>query len=371
MITVQNISEWADRYLNQELSESEQVQLMQALKADADLHLHFKEALAIIKAFQSGSERSAIKNMIRSVGTEVKAGQAATAFPAEEETVAAPRIMQFRKYLRTVSVAAALILVSSLTTLTLVNKKGNKVDAKQYTLLRREIETIKHSQSKIIDSLNKGKKETNTNNNVEDPVLYGGTGFALTNDGYIATNYHVVKDANSIYVQTNKGETLKAYIFAMEPSTDVAILKIENKNFRFGKAPLPYNIAKATSGLGQRVFTIGYPKDDVVYNEGYVSSENGYQGDTNSYQLEITANPGQSGAPVLDKYGTVIALITGKQSNTTGTTYAIHSGALLELIHSLPKAANIRLNESNKLNKMERTEQVKRVRDYICSVKVN
>lgn len=367
MITVHNISEWAERYLNQELSESEQAQLMQTLKSDTDLHLHFKESLAIIKAFQSGSERNALKNMIRSVGAEVKASQAAAAYPAESVTV--PKILQFRKYLRTVSVAAALILVSSLTTLTLVNKKSNKVDAKQYTLLRREIETIKHSQSKIIDSLNKGKKEANNTN--EDPVLYGGTGFALTNDGYIATNYHVVKDANSIYVQTNKGETLKAYVFAMEPATDVAILKIENKNFRFGKAPLPYNIAKATSGLGQRVFTIGYPKDDVVYNEGYVSSENGYQGDTNSYQLEITANPGQSGAPVLDKYGTVIALITGKQSNTTGTTYAIHSGALLELIHSLPKAANIRLNENNKLNKLERTEQVKRVRDYICSVKVN
>lgn len=369
MITVQNISEWAERYLNQELSDSEQAQLMQALKTDTGLHLHFKESLAIIKAFQSGSERNAFKNMIRSVGAEVKAGQAAAAYPAEAVTT--PKIMQFRKYLRTASVAAALILVSSLTTLTLMNKKGGKVDAKQYTLLRREIETIKHSQSKIIDSLNKGKKEANKDTQTEDPVLYGGTGFALTNDGYIATNYHVVKDANSIYIQTNKGETLKAYIFAMEPSTDVAILKVENKNFRFGKAPLPYNIAKATSGLGQRVFTIGYPKDDVVYNEGYVSSENGYQGDTNSYQLEITANPGQSGAPVLDKYGTVIALITGKQSNTTGTTYAIHSGALLELIHSLPKAANIRLNDNNKLTKMERTEQVKRVRDYICSVKVN
>lgn len=369
MITVNNISEWAERYLNQELSEQEQALLMQTLKADPDLHLHFKEAITIIRAFQSGSERNAIKNMIRSVGAEVKAGKTAEAYPAEMPA-AESRSLPLRKYLRTASVAAALILVSSLTTMTLMNKKGSKVDAKQYTLLRREIETIKHSQSKIIDSINKGKKEQEANNS-EDPVLYGGTGFALTNDGYIATNYHVVKDANTIYVQTNKGENLKAYIFAMEPSTDVAILKVENKNFRFGKTPLPYNIAKAQSGLGQRVFTIGYPKDDVVYNEGYVSAENGFQGDTNSYQLEITANPGQSGAPVLDKYGTVIALITGKQSNTTGTTYAIHSGALLDLIHSLPKAANIRLNESNKLNKLERTEQVKKVRDYICSVKVN
>ncbi|PSK94495.1 S1 family peptidase [Taibaiella chishuiensis] len=366
MITVNNISEWAERYLNQELSGQEQAQLMQAVKADPDLNLHFKQAITIIKAFHSGAERNAVKDMIRSVGAEVKT--AAAGNDGQEPVTAPARILPFRKYLRTISAAAALILVSSLVTMTLVSKKSGKVDATQYTLLRREIETIKHSQSKIIDSLNKEKKEAT---NAEDPVSYGGTGFALTNDGYIATNYHVVKDANAIYIQTNKGENLKAYIFAMEPSTDVAILKVEDKSFRFGKTPLPYNIAKAQSGLGQRVFTIGYPKDDVVYNEGYVSSENGYQGDTNSYQLEITANPGQSGAPVLDKYGTVIALITGKQSNTTGTTYAIHSGALLELIHSLPKAANIRLNEGNKLNKLERTEQVKKVRDYICSVKVN
>ncbi len=83
---------------------------------------------------------------------------------------------------------------------------------------------------------------------------------ALTNDGYIATNYHVVKDANSIYVQTNKGETLKAYIFAMEPSTDVAILKIENKNFRFGKVLCLITLPKQRRDWGNEYLPSGILK---------------------------------------------------------------------------------------------------------------
>src|SRR5690606_26335983 len=224
---------------------------------------------------------------------------------------------------RTGAVAAGLVLLSSLSTYFALNTANKNSSNQQYTLLRRELESIKHSQNKIIDSLQKEKEPQN-----QPDARFSGTGFALTNDGYLATNFHVVKDANHIFIQTSEGETYSAYIVARDPAADVAILKVEDKSFRFSKNSLPYAIAHNTSGLGQHVFTIGYPKDDAVYNEGYISSENGYNGDIQSYQLEITANPGQSGAPVLDQNGTVIAVITGKQSNTSGTTYAVRALAL-------------------------------------------
>jgi serine protease Do len=367
MITEQNIIGWAERYLEQGLSEEELLQLNRALDTDPELFRQWKQTLGILRAFESGAERKEIRNLIRSVGDN------RSEWKAEEEENAGTgtnTVIPFRKYLRTTAAAAGLILFSSLTTMFFVSKKNNKVDHKQYIELVRQINTIKDSQSKIIDSLNK-EKGAIAGNTEEEIATYGGTGFAISNDGYVATNYHVVKGANAIYIQTHKGETLKAYLVAQEPSADLAILKVENKNFRFGKTPLPYTIAKSVSGLGQKVFTIGYPKDEVVYNEGYISCDNGYEGDAHSYQLEITANPGQSGSPVLDKYGSVIALITGKQSNTSGTTFAVHSAALLELIHSLPNGTNIRLADNNKLNKLERTEQVKKLRDYVFSVKVN
>lgn len=362
MITEHNINEWAERYLRNELSEGEVAAMHRALDADPELNRHWKQVIDLLRLFETKAARKEVKDLIRSVAAE-HTSTANTKY--EKQTTKA---IPFRKYLRTTAAAAGLILCSSVLTLYVANKKNNKVGQKQYIELVRELNNIKHSQTKIIDSLNKNKEGDQAV--TEEEIAYGGTGFAISNDGYLATNYHVVKDANAIYVQTRKGD-MKAYIVAREPKADIAILKLEDKNYRFGKSSLPYSIAKSTSNLGQKVFTIGYPKDDVVYNEGYISCENGYDGDAHSYQLEITANPGQSGSPVLDNNGSVIALITGKQSNTTGTTYAIHSGALIELVQSLPKSAGIRMPESNRLNRLERTEQVKKLRDYVFSIKVN
>ncbi len=365
MITEHNISEWAERYLNHELNEAELAQMNRVLDADPVLYRQWLQTIEILQTFQSGTERREIRNLIASVAADQNSWKAEDTLPEERPV----RVIPFGKYLRTVAAAAALVLVSSLGTTFFLNKKENKSDQNTYSELKREIKRIKDSQSQLIDSLNKNKAAEASESTQDEVKMYGGTGFAISNDGYIATNYHVVEGARSIYVQTRKGD-MEAYIVAKEPKADIAILKLLDKNYKFGKTPLPYNIARPVSGLGQRVFTIGYPKDDVVYNEGYISCENGYEGDTHSYQLEMTANPGQSGSPVLDKYGSVIALITGKQSNTT-TTYAVHSNALIELVQSLPKSVAIRLPENNRLNKMERTEQVKKMRDYVFSIKVN
>lgn len=355
MISEQNIVEWAEKYLQKQLNNEELDLLDMNLSSNPALKSAWEETLKIIHLMKEKGEREAMREKIKSLKPQV-----ATEYP-NRKTIAFSLI---RKYGGKAAVAAALILATSLSTFFVMDKKTDS-SGNQYMLLRREIETIKSSQSKILDSI---KIKTDIN---EDAPLFGGTGFAVTNDGFVATNYHVVKDANSIYIQTTTGETFKAYMVAFEPNSDVALLKIEDNNFRFGKSSLPYSFANVSSGLGQRVFTIGYPQDDLVYNEGYISCESGFQRDSTSYQLEMTANPGQSGAPVLDKNGNVIALITGKQSNTSGKTFAIHSAALLQLIHSLPSDINLSLSSSNKLRGLDRTQQVTKIRDYVCAVKVN
>lgn len=362
MITGYNINEWAERFLEHRLSGEEQARLEEALDKNPELHRQWLQTIEILKTFQSGAERNDIRNLIRSVA-------------AEQATVAQPaaRVIPFGKYLRTTAAAAGLILCSSLATLFFAGKKDNKADQKKYIELVRAIDHIKDSQNKIIDSLNKSKgmeAEPAESSSEAEVAAYGGTGFAISNEGYLATNYHVVKNAGKIMVQTPRGDKA-AYIVAQDINSDIAILKLEDRSFRFGKGALPYNISRPVSGLGQRVFTIGYPRDEVVYNEGYISCENGYEGDRQSYQLEMTANPGQSGSPVMDKYGSVIALITGKQSNTSGTTFAVHSGALVDLVQSLPRSAAIRLPDNNRLTRLERTEQVRKMRDYVFPIKVN
>lgn len=356
MISEQNMGEWAERYLRHELSVAEHQQLRDILDANPVLNHSWKETLELFQLLKQHSDRQKIKSKIKVIGGQMKDR-------AEAHRGKKRPLFPLQGRWRIAGVAAALILLCSLSAVWFVNNKNQKTGA-QYMLLRREIETIKHSQSKIMDSLKQGVRKDAAE------ARYGGTGFALTNDGFVATNYHVVKDAHSIFIQT-LNNSYKAYLVAFEPTSDVAILKIEDKEFRFGKSPLPYSLSTRISGLGQKVFTIGFPQDDLVYNEGYISCESGYGGDSASYQLEMTANPGQSGAPVIDKYGNVVALVTGKQSNTSGTTFAVHADALLQLIRTLPGDTNLRLTGNNRLKGLDRTEQVNRIRNYICAVKVN
>ena len=354
MISEQNIAVWAEKYLQKQLN-NEELNLLDAnLSANPALKLAWEETLNVMKLMKESAERNKMRLKIQA------AKPSAESADQKRKTIA---FSSFKKYSVKIAAAAALVLATALSTFFVMDKKVAD-NGNQYMVLRREIETIKNSQSKILDSI-KVKEEH------FDIPLFGGTGFAVTNDGFVATNYHVVKDANSIYIQTATGETLKAYMVAFEPNSDVALLKIEDSKFRFGKTPLPYSFANASSGLGQKVYTIGFPQDDLVYNEGYISCETGFQQDSSSYQLEITSNPGQSGAPVLDNNGNLIALITGKQSNTSGKTFAVHTGSLLQLIHSLPSDLNVNLASSNKLKGLDRTQQVNKLRNYVCAVKVN
>ncbi len=54
---------------------------------------------------------------------------------------------------------------------------------------------------------------------------------------------------------------------------DIAILKVEKKSFRFGKGDVPYTFTANKAGLAADIFTLGYPKDEIKYSEGYISSK--------------------------------------------------------------------------------------------------
>lgn len=355
-ITLQNITECAERHLNGELTRSEWADVQAQLQANDALQAAWNEAVQFIGVVHEAADRKQFRAMVGEVMTSVEN-------ESEEQPII--RSLSFRKYLRMGGIAAGIALFSSVATYQLATNKSETASTSQYRTLSKKIDALKDSQSMIMNNIAVDKKvEDNT---PAMPGNFGGSGFAISNDGYIATDYHVVYGADSIFVQVANGSYHKAYIVAFEPANDVAILKIENNNFRFGKGALPYTISKMRSELAQPVYTLGYPQDDVVYNEGYISSQKGYRGDVNSYMLEITANPGQSGSPVFDQNGNIIALVTAKE---TTATFAIQSTALVNLAKTLPKAANLHLPESNRISKMKRTEQVKRAMDYMCAVKV-
>src|SRR5437764_704090 len=85
----------------------------------------------------------------------------------------------------------------------------------------------------------------------------------------------------------------KLFIY-VNKNTDLAILKVIDTSFKKINS-LPYYIPRTTSELGEQIFTLGYPKEEVVYGEGYISAKSGYSGDTTAYQISISVNPGNSG----------------------------------------------------------------------------
>ena len=95
---------------------------------------------------------------------------------------------------------------------------------------------------------------------------------------------------------------------------------------------------------------LGYPKQEIVYGEGYVSAKNGYQMDTVFCQLSTTANEGNSGSPVLSKNGELVGIVTSHQTNATRILLAITSANIYWAMSEIKKQEKIIQKHSNSLN---------------------
>lgn len=341
----------AEAYLNGTLNNAEQQQLGERVQVDAEFAHSFEEHLNLLRSLKGNGEQKQFRKKIADTHKSIVANK-----------IKPKTIELARTHWRTAAVAACIAMLTSLTTFWLVQHNNKKI-ASQYSLLRRDLETYKRSQNKIIGDI---KKQT-TSPHIE--ARYTGTGFALTNDGYLVTSYHVVNDADSIFVQHKDGNYYKALAIASNPGSDIVILKIEAEDFSFTKSDIPYSIAKSKSSLGSKVFTLGFPQDEIVYNEGYISAKNGYSGDTAQYRLDIPAGPGQSGAPVVDSKGNIIGIITGKESQSEGTTYAVSTIALIDLLNTMTDS-DIKVPSSNKMSRLSRENQIEKLEYYTCAIKV-
>ena len=355
MIRDNNNWQLAEAYVSGELPEAERVAVRRRMETDPVFAADFQECLNMLQSLEDSGKQKKFRNMLVDIHQDQQ-GQAKSSWKL--------RTISLRThYIRTGAIAAGIALLTTLSTFSIVTHSEKKRSS-QFSLLKKELETIKRSHNALVRNINV------TQPTPVAPANYSGTGFALTNDGYFITNYHVTEGADSVYIQNKDGEYFKAHLISFDAKSDVALLKVDHKNFRFAKGEVPYTFASHKKTLGATVYTRGYPQDEIVYNEGYISANNGYQGDSMQYRLELPASPGQSGAPVLDANGNIIAIVTGKESESEGTTYAVSSKAINNLINNLPKDLNVRLPKSNKLNKLSREQQIGKLEYFTCAVKV-
>ena len=153
-----------------------------------------------------------------------------------------------------------------------------------------------------------------------------GSGFILSEDGYVITNYHVVESATKIEVITHDGTEYPAKLVGYDATNDLAVLDIEAENLP--AAPLGRSTDLV---IGDMVVAIGNPLGELASTQtvGYVSGidrEVSTDGLTtiSMIQTDAAINPGNSGGPLFNMNGEVIGITTAKYSGTTG------SGATIE-----------------------------------------
>lgn len=148
-----------------------------------------------------------------------------------------------------------------------------------------------------------------------------GSGFIISSDGYIVTNYHVVKGATSVKVTLYSGDTYDATVIGGDSDYDVAVIKINA-----GGLPAVTLGNSADVNVGDTVLAIGNPLGELTFSmsQGIVSccdrAINVDGTPFNMIQVDASINPGNSGGPLVNLYGEVVGIVSAKYSSYSNTT---------------------------------------------------
>ena len=148
-----------------------------------------------------------------------------------------------------------------------------------------------------------------------------GSGFIISPDGYIVTNYHVVKGATSVKVTLYSGDTYDATVIGGDSDYDVAVIKINASGL-----PAVTLGNSADVNVGDTVLAIGNPLGELTFSmsQGIVSccdrAINVDGTPFNMIQVDASINPGNSGGPLVNLYGEVVGIVSAKYSSYSNTT---------------------------------------------------
>ena len=362
----EQLLEMIERYLNGEMTAEERAKFDALRSKDATIETKLAEHKHFTGLLKQYSERLDLENRLNAIHDEIDV------HTLKEDLMEHPSmiVQLWRNHHSKISVAASIAIFAMLLTLyftgDLTNKDPRFVELKREVgKLKQSTENLNRSQKNLIHDIKTEKRFTNPGN-------FRGTGFALSGNGYIVTNYHVVNGADSVYVQNADGESFRTKVIHVDPQYDVAILAISDDAFK-NLGTVPYSFKKSKSDLGEDVYTLGYPGDDMSFGPGALTATTGFGGDTTEYQVSIPVNFGNSGGPLVDEKGNIIGVVNGKQTQASGAAFAVKSNYLLKAIQNIPTDSltkTLNLNTKNTLAGLSRTQQIKKMRNYVFMVKV-
>ncbi len=165
-----------------------------------------------------------------------------------------------------------------------------------------------------------------------------GSGFIISNDGYVVTNNHVIADASSINVLLSDGSTHKAKLIGRDPTNDLAVLKVDAQNLH----ALSWGDSEHLP-VGTPVAAIGNPLGELANSmtEGIISAlgrEINIDGTPMTMlQTDASVSPGNSGGPLIDQSGRVVGIVSAKSVSTEaeGIGFAIPANVAKPIIDEL------------------------------------
>lgn len=218
-----------------------------------------------------------------------------------------------------------------------VKYNHEEIPLETYNYLKRRFEEKKNKNYDVIsieEDVNNPIGELNVSSAQSQKQ---GTGFLINDEGYIITSFHVIDGAEEIIAKGIKGDyslPIQLDIVSIDRQLDLALLKVKTELVSF-ETP-PYFI-RSSKGLSQAsdIFVLGYPMKSTMGNEikvtsGIVNSISGYKGSISEFQISASVQPGNSGGPLLDKYGNIVGVVSAKikSEEIDNVGYAIKSDYL-------------------------------------------
>lgn len=169
-----------------------------------------------------------------------------------------------------------------------------------------------------------------------------GTGFFISNDGYVLTNSHVVEGSSNISIILN-GKSVSASLIDHDSSNDIALLKVDKS-----VEGLSIELKKKTK-QGTEIAVLGYPNIGLQGNEqkatfGFINANSGIQGDTRYFQISSPIQPGNSGSPMVNEKGVVIGIASASLNQTAAIkstgTLAQNVNYAVKIAYALPMLIN-------------------------------
>jgi S1-C subfamily serine protease len=171
-----------------------------------------------------------------------------------------------------------------------------------------------------------------------------GSGFIISSDGYMVTNHHVISNAEEIRVTTHDDQQFKAELVGSDPATDIAVLKIEGRQFKALEFASSHQLK-----VGQIAIAIGNPygfqstvTTGVISAKGRSLRSQAGRLIDDVIQTDAALNPGNSGGPLVDSSGRVIGVNTAIIRVAQGICFAVSSNLAAFVVDKLIRFGKVK-----------------------------